>query len=379
MRRQRQSPVVNRLRARREHVQLSQGQLAEQVGSSRQTLNAIETGRAVPGTALALRLAAVLSCQVEDLFQLEDAEEELTAEVAGGPQEVAAGTPVLLSVVGRRSVAVPLVGSLAAFTSLPEADGVVRGRHGATVRVGLIAANERLAETVVITGCDPTTPVVAGHLRRRHPRYGLRWLPAGSLQALRWLREGAAHVAGMHLRDARVGQETAPAVRRVLRGMDVVVLRFAIWEEGLIVARDNPLGLHEVADLGRPEVSIVNRERGSGARALLDAELAKGGLSPAQLRGYQREARTHFAVAQAVALGVVDAGIGIRAAARIHGLTFVPLRRERYDLVVPRALLTHPPVDAFLDTLQQGAVRRALEAAGDYDTSELGSTQEVPS
>jgi len=377
MRRKRQSLVVNHLRARRERVQLSQGQLAEQAGTSRQTLNAIEAGRAVPGTALALRLAAALACQVEDLFRLGDAEEEITAEIAGAPQELAEGTRVLLSVIGHRSVAVPLVGALAAFTSLPEADGVVRGQHGATVRVGLIASNERLAETVVVAGCDPTTPVVAGHLRRLHPRYGLRWLPAGSLQALRWLREGAAHVAGMHLRDARAGQENVPSVRRVLRGMDVVVLRFAIWEEGLIVAHGNPLGVHEVADLARSEISIVNREHGSGARALLDAELAKGGLSPAQLRGYRREVFTHFAVAQAVALGVVDAAIGIRAAARIHGLTFVPLRRERYDLVVPRALLTHPPVEALLDTMQQGAVRRALEAAGDYDTSELGSTQEV--
>jgi putative molybdopterin biosynthesis protein len=181
----------------------------------------------------------------------------------------------------------------------------------------------------------------------------------------------------MHLRGARTGRAGLAAVRRTLRGCDVAVVRFVTWDQGLIVAPRNPRGLHEVSDLARRGVSIVNRERGSGARALLDAELARSGLSSSSIHGYDREAFTHLAVAQAVSLGLVDAGVGIRAAAHAYGLGFVPLQREHYDLVIPRALLVHPPVEAFLEVVQRHAVRRDLEAAGGYDTSGLGAEQPV--
>ncbi len=373
-----ESRVTNTIRSRREQFDLSQGRLAGRVGASRQTLNAVEAGRTVPSTALALRLAAALSCRVEDLFRLPGGTaEEVTAGVAGARKDLPEGTRVRLATAGSRSVAVPLIGPLGALAALPEADGVVCGRRGDAVRVRLATSKGAGAETVVVAGCDPTMPVVDAYLRRMHPRYGLRWLPGTSLQALRWLREGAAHVAGVHLRDARAGEENIPAVRRVLGSMAAVVVAFATWEQGLIVAPGNPRGIHQTADLGRRGVTILNRERGSGARVLLDTELAKHGLSPARVRGYTREAPTHLAVAQAVALGFVDAGIGIRAAARAFGLNFVPLQRERYDLVIPHALLTHPPVQAFLDTIRHSAVRSELEAVGDYDTRGLGTVTEV--
>ncbi|MHB8732091.1 MAG: substrate-binding domain-containing protein [bacterium] len=367
-----QPRVTNHVRPWRENLILSQEQLARRIGTSRQTINAIEAGRTMPSTALALRLAAALSCRVEDLFEMPDPDEEVTALLPESHDEVATGTRVQLTTIHGRSVAIPLLGPLGATAALPEADGIVCGRRGAAVRVRLTAPRDRASDTVVIAGCDPTTPVVAGHLRRLHSRFGLRWLSAGSLQALRWLRHGAAHVAGMHLQGARVRQTNASAVRRVLRGMDVVVVRFVTWEQGLIVAPHNPRGIHGVADLARRDISIVNRERGSGARALLDAELVRHGLSPGRVTGYAREAFSHMAVAQAVAWNLVDAGIGIRAAAQVHRLTFIPLQREAYDLVIPRPLLTHPPVEALLDTMQRRTVRRDLEAAGDYDTSELG-------
>jgi len=366
-------PLTNRVREWRERRGWSQQTLALRVAASRQTVNAIEAGRTAPATGLALRLAAALSCRVEDLFQVPAPDVQVTATLVDDAHHVAAGTRVQLSTIDGRSVAVPLLGPLASTVALPEADGIVSGRRGAAVRVTLLASQDRAGQTLVIAGCDPTIPVVAGHLRRAYPAFGLRWLPAGSLQALRWLRTGAAHVAGMHLRGARTGRAGLSVVRRTLRGCEVAVVRFVIWDQGLIVAPRNPRGIHEVADLARRGVSIVNRERGSGARALLDAELARCGLSPAGVRGYDREAFTHLAVAQAVALGFVDAGIGIRAAARAHGLAFVPLQREHYDLVIPQALLAYAPVEAFLETVQRQAVRRDLEAAGGYDTSEVGT------
>jgi molybdate-binding protein/DNA-binding XRE family transcriptional regulator len=367
-----QVQVTNHVRRWRERLNFSQEQLAHRIGTSRQTINAIEAGRTMPSTVIALRLAAILACRVEDLFEIPGSDEEVIAHLPRAHHEVAVRTRVQLSTIHGRTVAVPLLGSLGATAALPDADGIVYGRRGTAVRVRLTVPRDRMSDTVVIAGCDPTTPVVAGHLHRLHSRFGLRWLPAGSLQALRWLREGAAHVAGIHLQGARVGQTNASAVRRVLRGMDVTVVRFVTWEQGLIVAPHNPRGIHSVADLARRGVSIVNRERGSGARALLDAELARHGVPPGRIAGYAREAFSHMAVAQAVASNLVDAGIGIRVAARVHGLTFLPLQTEAYDLVIPRSLLAEPPVEGLLDTMRRHAVRRELEAAGDYDTSELG-------
>ncbi len=307
------------------------------------------------------------------------AEHEVTAHLVGPAPEKRVPFRVSLSMMGRRLVAVPLTGSLASVASLPGADGVAVATRGNAVQVRLLTSRECLAETVIVSGCDPTLPVVAAHLHRAHPRYSLVWLPAGSVQALHWLRDGGAHVAGLHVRDVRTGQENVPLARRTLKGMRAVVLGFATWEQGLIVAPGNPRGIHGIGDLARPDLTFINRERGSGARALLDAALAQSGVSPAHVRGYTREALSHLAVAQAVALRFVDCGIGIHAAARAYGLAFLPLQRERYDLVVPEALLDHAPVHAFLETARRAVVRDDLEALGGYDTSQLGTTRaELP-
>ena len=368
--------MLNNVRSWRERLGLSQGQLAARVRTSRQTLGAIEGGRTVPNTALALRLAAAMGGRVEDLFHLSGSEPQVTAHLVGSSLPRTSLLRVSLSMVRGRVVAVPLTGSLASIAALPGADGVVTRARGNTVRVRLLTSAERLADTVVVSGCDPALPVIAAHLHHAHPRYSLAWLPAGSLQALQWLREGAAHIAGLHIRD-RTGQENVPVARRVLGGAHAVVLGFATWEQGLIVASGNPRGIHGIADLARPDLTFLNRERGSGARALLDAELARAGIAPSRIQGYTREAASHLAVAQAVALGLVDCSIGIRAAARAYGMGFLPLQRERYDLVLSKALLDHPPVQAFLETARSPAVRNDLEALGDYDTSQLGTTVAV--
>jgi putative molybdopterin biosynthesis protein len=371
--------MTNAVRAWRERLGLSQHELASRARTSRQTVVAIEAGRTVPSTVLALRLATVLGGRVEELFRLPGSGDAGTwpARLIGRVSEDPASRRVRLVTVGNRTVAVPLAGSLLTVPTLAEADGIVCGGRGASVRVRLLSPPGRLAETVVVAGCDPALPVVAAHLHRFHPRYRLTWLSSGSLQALRWLRDGAAHIAGLHLRDPRTGQENVPLVRRVLDNRRVMVLGFARWEEGLMVAPGNPRGIHGVADLARTGIAIINREEGSGARALLDAALVAAGLSTSQVHGYARVAYSHLAVAQAVALGLVDAGCGVRAAARAFSLEFVPLQRERYDLVIPEDLVEHPPVQAFFDSARTAAVRSELEAVGEYDTSQLGATVAV--
>ncbi len=127
-------------------------------------------------------------------------------------------------------------------------------------------------------------------------------------------------------------------LRHRLGGLDCTVVTFAHWEEGIIVRQGNPKRIRTVADVARPTVRMINREKGSGARRLLDRELQSAGIPSARVKGYGDEVLSHLEVAARVKAGLADAGVGVRAAAAIHGLDFMPLQRERYDLIIPKTL-----------------------------------------
>ncbi|MFN3337387.1 MAG: substrate-binding domain-containing protein, partial [Thermomicrobium sp.] len=192
-----------------------------------------------------------------------------------------------------------------------------------------------------------------------------------SQAALRAVARGQAHIAGTHLWDPESGEYNVPAVRRELGGREVVMVTLSHWLEGLGVAPGNPRPIRELADLAQPGVTIVNRETGSGSRLVLDTLLARQGLEPGSLRGYERELRGHRAVAEAVRNGFADCGPIVFPVARLHGLDFVPLLEERYDLVIPVEFLDLPLVRDLLEVITSRVFRRQLAAAG-YDVRESG-------
>ena len=150
------------------------------------------------------------------------------------------------------------------------------------------------------------------------------------------------------------------------------VVTFAIWEQGLVMQGGNPKHIGAVEDLARQDVQIINREKGAGSRALLDTKLRAAGISPKQVKGYDRVAYGHLPAALAVSLGEADCCIATRSAARTFGLAFLPLAVERYDLVIRRQYLRLPAVQALLDLLNRAALRRKLEVLAGYDTSHTG-------
>ncbi|MBM3939965.1 MAG: helix-turn-helix domain-containing protein [SAR202 cluster bacterium] len=362
------------LRAARANAGITQDALAAAAGISRQAYAAIEHADAVPSTEVALRLARALGATVESLFRLrEEPRPAVEALLAGPPLEPDAAGPTRAQVhrVGDRWVARPLrasKGHPALQHTLPAANGLISGGAGGTVRVDLLDDGTP-AKSLVAVGCDPSTAIVAAHLARRE--VDLAWHEAGSRAALEQLAAGYAHVAGCHLADAATGAYNRPWVERLLP-FPAVIVAYATWEQGLLVAPGNPKRIRGVEDLARPGVFIVNREPGSGSRALLDEALARIGVAPAAIAGYDREATSHLTVAEVVGMGLADAGIGVRAAANAAGLDFVPLRQERYDLVIPRHFIDLPPVQAMLDTLRRPGLRRQVEALGGYDLSSVG-------
>lgn len=389
------------LRAARAQLGISQAELAHRAGVTRQAVSAIESGKAVPTMAVALRLARVLGRRVDDLFRLVDELPMVTAELLGvhelSPEEA---VRVQVANVGGRLIARPLTGAAGVVLTLPRANGIVRphastsgvmlagrarsteasspgrGRNRAPgqrpVQVELFADPARLESTLVAVGCDPATSLLADHLRRRHPTVELVWQGGNSLQALESVGRGEAHLAGTHLFDPASGVYNVPFARRLL-GPDVRLVTFAVWEQGLMLAPGNPGGIEHVGDLTRPEIRIANREVGSGARALLDAELGRHSLRSEQVAGYATVVRSHLAAAEAVAAGLADVAVGVRAAALALGLAFVPLAEERYDLAIPDRFFELPSVQALLETLTSPLFRLEVEALGGYDVSPMGT------
>ena len=139
-----------------------------------------------------------------------------------------------------------------------------------------------------------------------------------------------------------------------------------------MVAPGNPKNIRAIADLTRPGVRFINRQRGAGTRLLLDFLLQEQGLEAAAIQGYEREEYTHMAVAVNVLSGTADAGLGILAAARALGLDFIPLLPERYDLVVPESTFTDPRFQALLAVIRSPDFQDAALALGGYDLQDCG-------
>jgi molybdate-binding protein len=150
------------------------------------------------------------------------------------------------------------------------------------------------------------------------------------------------------------------------------VINFARWELGMAIAHGNPLNIRGFADLARPQITIVNREIGSGARLALDEASKELGLHRQTINGYTHEVAGHLEVAEAIAAGQADAGVTIRIAAQAYGLTFIPLREERYDLVVPDDESDLAPVKAMLEALNSRRFAREINQLCAYDTDQMG-------
>ena len=365
--------VENRVAAVRQSRGLGASDLARRVHVSRQTIYAIEAGSYVPNTEVALRLAKELEIAVGDLFSLqqgpETAPESVSAEVlSAAPQEE--GRPVRICQIGQHWVGVPVT---ATPYYMPEADGVIR--HTAkTGRADLLvfAKDEAAQKRLLLAGCDPATGLLA-RMVERVTGVEIVSAAASSKLALSWLKSGKVHIAGSHLEDARTGEFNLPFVEREFPKGELRVVTFARWEEGLVVRSGNPKGIRKVEDLARKNLKFVNREPGSGSRALLDNLLRKAGTNSANIDGYEKVAYGHLAAAYAVVSGEADVCLATRSAAKAFSLDFIPLHSERYDLVMWRRTAELPAVKAFLDVLQRATLRRKLEVLAGYDASETGS------
>jgi putative molybdopterin biosynthesis protein len=352
---------TNRVRELREARGVSQIALAASSQLTRQSVGAIEAGRAMPAVDVALRIARALDCQVEELFGVAPLEQRVWAE----PTATAMQGRAALAHIAGRWVAYPLEREGIRLS----ADGVVSARRAGSVEIEPVRPGAESRENLMLMGCSLALGLLADRLNTRSGAGHFVWFPRSSTHALEALSRRHTHIAGVHLVDAKTGEANLTDVRR--HASNVAVITLGRWEAGLVLAPGNPKRVRSAADLGRSGLRMVAREAGSGALRLLERELKRAGLSTRLARDAAVRAGGHIEVAQAIALGAADVGVATRDAALAFGLDFVPLAEERYDVVVPRAELADPRLQRLLDTMTTAAYRRELSALG-YDVQACG-------
>lgn len=188
----------------------------------------------------------------------------------------------------------------------------------------------------------------------------------GSEDALAALGRGECDIAGFHVPETWSAEQLTGWLKRWLKPKLHVCLPVMRRRQGLLVAKGNPLLLHSLADVAARGARMVNRQRGSGTRSLIDQLLAANGISPNSIDGYAHEEFTHDAVAATVAGGSADAGFGIQAAAARYDLDFVPLVDERYGFALRHAGLDSEAGQTFLRRLAGRTFRQRLVTLPGY-------------
>jgi molybdenum cofactor synthesis domain-containing protein len=282
--------------------------------------------------------------------------------------------------VGDKTVATPLPRAAGSITTLTRAEGIIRiptlsegVSQDEEVEAELLVSEEEINNTVVVIGShDITIDMLADEIRRKGHNIRISSGNVGSLGGLMALRKGTCHLGGCHLLDTETGEYNLSYIRRYLKGVKVSVFHLVLRDQGLIVAKGNPKGIHGIEDLTRDDVTFVNRQAGSGTRVLFDHKLAQLGMKAEGIKGYDHEEFTHMAIAVDVLSGAADCGVGIYAAAKALDLDFIPMEREQYDLIFPFHLLGHPAIKLVLETIRSQDFKDRVSALGGYDPARSG-------
>ncbi len=288
---------------------------------------------------------------------------------------------VKLGRVGSNLIATPVSRGAGVLMSLVRADGFLRIPAmsegigaGTEVDIELIRERSGIENTVVCIGShDNALDLLANIFKKTHPAFSLSSAHTGSMGGLVALQKGEAHIAGTHLLDEQTGEYNIPYIKRILGNRKVILVNLVYRQQGFIVLKNNPKKILSFKDLGRNDVVFINRQAGSGTRLLTDKHLRDLGISPGDIKGYEREEYTHMGVASAVLTGIADTGMGILAAAMALGLDFIPVARERYDIAIPAEYMNTEHIRALLGIIRESAeFRSQVEQLGGYDSSDMG-------
>jgi len=365
------SADINKISLRRRAKNLQQAELARRCGVSRQFISMLESGRVQPNVQVALQLAAELNCSVEDLFSPVSTHTPQGMPVQLLQPQLRPGARLDVALVAGRWIAhaadtVPSLGN-----GFAEADATlawIDGKASATPYRPI----PDLEHNIAIAGCDPALALLRGAAGTSTLPGRCFWINCGSSRALQLLSDGWVHAAGLHYAGDDAG-ENLRQVKRLDPAGHWQVLRFTRWEQGWMIRPAARAVFNGLADVTNKRVRFVNREPGAGTRHWLDAQLALAKLKPGSVRGYTEECASHWECARALIENRADVAIGPRAIASTFGLEFLPTIEVAFDLVLPKAYLDHPRLQALLQRVRSRNFQREVETLAGYSAGEAGS------
>lgn len=234
-----------------------------------------------------------------------------------------------------------------------------------------LTGNDKKSDGFIICGQDLILDVLSNYMRL----HGVPALRAyiGSYDSLVSLYKNKINVASAHLLDSDTGTYNIPYVRRLLPGIPTVVIHLTCRMQGLYVQKGNPKSITTWSDFGRNDITMINREQGAGSRVLLDENLRLLGIYGSSIEGYDNETQSHLAVASAISSGKADVAVGNEKIARqVDNIEFIPLQKERYDLVIRKEQLHTIEIQTLLKIIRSEAFKNEFGHIGGYDTSEMG-------
>ena len=233
----------------------------------------------------------------------------------------------------------------------------------------LILENQGL----IICGQDVVLDLLTRFLEKRNPSLRSLRSYVGSIDGLMSLYKGTANITAAHLWDSETNDYNTPYVKKILPGQKVVVINLVYRMQGFYVAAGNPKNIKDWKDLTKGDVTLINREAGCGARVLLDEKLKENQVDSRLIKGYNNEELSHIEVASAVSRGLADVGLGIeKAAMQVPGVDFVPLMKERYDLIMYKNDLEKSNFQTLLSVIRSDEFKAEVDGLGGYDTSRMG-------
>ena len=224
---------------------------------------------------------------------------------------------------------------------------------------------------LIISGQDVVLDILASFLHQQNVSVQRVYL--NSFEGLLALYEERVEASACHLYDAEEKSFNVPFVKKLLPGVPAVLINISYRTQGFYVASGNPKEIRGWRDLARRDISILNRRPGSSARVLLDGQLHRMGLDKRMVAGYEREMKSHLTMAAAIAAGEADLAVGTeRISRQIEGLDFIPLLRERYDLVAHKEFLETDKGETLLEILQSEAFKKEILPFSGNDYRDLG-------
>ncbi|MFJ8261925.1 substrate-binding domain-containing protein [Rummeliibacillus sp. NPDC094406] len=227
-------------------------------------------------------------------------------------------------------------------------------------------------QTIVISGQDLVLDLLGKYITKNSLFKTLR-SHEGSLNGLIALYQEETDIASLHMYDGDTGEYNTPYVKKLFVSQPYIIVNVVSRKAGFYVQKGNPLHIHSFKDLAKSNVLMMNREKGSGARTLLDEQLRIHQIVPSTIKGYDQEETNHLGVATAVATGEANVGIGIEKTAILVDVDFVPFIDERYDLVLLKTEKNHLLIEEVQKIVTSEAFHAELRSIGGYDLSKTGT------